>query len=173
MIRRLGALGTLVVALLAGCPAKAPWAPSLPPAFGARVTNGKLQIWTGSPCVGVTRIALYFGPSTAELTLTSPEGVDIELLTLGGPYPVGMTESQPLPADFEWRNEKTMGFSTYGGSSRWGTSTDLTEVIEGSGTHPEDTFWFQDVGWLNPAQVAAQDGRTFLATCTADPAKKS
>lgn len=172
MIRRLGLLGTLVVALVAGCPAKAPWAPSLPPAFGARVTNGKLQIWTGSPCVGVTRIALYFGPSTAQLTLASPEGVDIERLTLGGPYPAGMTESQALPAHFEWRNEKTMDFSTYGGSSHWGTSTDLTEVIEGSESHPENTYWFQDVGWLDPADVAAQDGKTFLAVCTADPARK-
>lgn len=171
-MRRLGVLATLVVALLAGCPNKAPWAPSLPPAFGARVTDGKLQIWTGSRCAGVTRIALYFGPSKAELILTSQDGVDVDHLTLGGPYPVGMTISQALPVGFEWRNEKSMDFSSYGGTSRWGTTTDLVDVIEGSGQHPIDTYWFQDVGWLNSAEVAAQDGKTFLATCTSDPAKK-
>jgi hypothetical protein len=65
-----------------------------------------------------------------------------------------------------------MDFSTFGGSSHWGTSTDPTEVIEGSESHPENTYWFQDVGWLDPADVAAQDGKTFLAVCTADPARK-
>jgi hypothetical protein len=67
-----------------------------------------------------------------------------------------------------------MGISIYGGRysfGGWGSHTNLATVIGESGQHPEDTYWFQDVGWLNPAQVAAQDGKTFLATCTADPAK--
>ncbi|MEB3020131.1 hypothetical protein [[Mycobacterium] crassicus] len=173
-MRRLGVLATLAAALLAGCPSKAPWAPSLPPAFGARVTNGKLEIWTGSRCDGITRIVLSFDPSAAELILTSRTevGVAVDHLTLGGPYPAGMTVSQHLPVGFEWRNQKSMDFSTYGGSSRWGTTTDLDVVRGGSEQHPTDSYWFQDVGWLNPAQVAAQDGKSFLATCTADPAKK-
>jgi hypothetical protein len=64
-----------------------------------------------------------------------------------------------------------MRISIYGGSGGWATSTDLAEVIKGSRQHPADTYWFQDVGWLNPADVAAKDGKTFLATCTPDPAK--
>jgi hypothetical protein len=28
---------------------------------------------------------------------------------------------------------------------------------------------FQGVGWLNPAEVAEQDAKTFLATCTDSP----
>lgn len=172
MIRRLGILAALVVVLLAGCPNKAPWAPSLPPAFGVRVGEGQLQVWTGSPCVGITRVAFYFTPSRAELVLTSTEGVNLDHLSLGGPYPPGLTVSQPLPPDFQWRNEKTLDLFTSGGASRWGTSVDLAAVIEGSERHPDDTYWFRHVGWLNPAEVAEQDGKTFLGICTADPAKE-
>jgi hypothetical protein len=32
----------------------------------------------------------------------------------------------------------------------------------------QDTY-FQGVGWLNPAEVAEQDAKTFLATCTDSP----
>ncbi len=174
MIRRGSALVALLVVLLAGCPNKAPWAPSLPTAFGARVTDGQLQIWTGSRCVGVTRITLNFEPSRAELVLTSrtEDGAEVERLTLGGPYPPGMNVSQPLSPGFDWRNQKSMDLWTYGGSSHWGPSTDLTEVIKGSEQHPVDTYWFRGVGWLNAADVAAKDGKTFLAACTRDPAKK-
>ncbi len=49
------------------------------------------------------------------------------------------------------------------------TTTELAEVIKGSAEHPDDTYWFQGVGWLNPAQVKKQDGKTFLATCTDSP----
>ncbi|MEB3035014.1 hypothetical protein [[Mycobacterium] nativiensis] len=182
MTRRVGVLFALTVMLLAGCRTEpgwhpsAPFAPSLRPAFGARVTDGKLRIWTGSPCVG-TRFALAFEPSRAELVLTS--GVEqtarVEYLTVGGPYPPGLGISAAFPDGFDWRSQESMRISIYGGAHSyggWGSTTDLAEVIRGSEQHPADTYWFQDVGWLNPAEVAAQDGKTFLATCTADPAKK-
>ncbi len=51
----------------------------------------------------------------------------------------------------------------------WGSTTQLAEVIKGSAEHPDDTYWFQGVGWLNPAQVKEQDAKTFLATCTDSP----
>lgn len=182
MIRRVGALVALAVVLLAGCHTEqgwhpsAPFAPSLRPAFGARVTDGQLRIWTGSPCVG-TRFAFAFEPSRAELVLTSDaeQGATVEYLILGGPYPAGLVISKPLPEGFDWRSQESLRISIYGGSHSyggWGSTTDLTEVIRGSTQHPPDTYWFQDVGWLNPAEVAAQDGKSFLATCTPDPAKK-
>jgi hypothetical protein len=178
-VTRRGVLVAVVVAVVAGCHGgndwhpNAPFAPSLRPAFGARVTDGKLQIWTGSRCTGVKRLALAFEPNRAELVLTSEPGADVEHLTLGGQYP-GMQVSHPLPDGFDWHNEESMRISIYGGpgGGGLGSSTDLTEVIEGSEQHPVDTYWFQGVGWLDPADVAAKDGKTFLATCTPDPAKK-
>lgn len=171
MMRSVGVL-LVLAALLTGCDplGKA----SLDPAFGARVTDGRLQIWTGSHCVGVTSLSLSFEPGRAELELSSAaeSGVDVEHFTLGGPYPAGLRVSQPLPDGFDWRAEKSMHLSAHGGSSHWGTSTDLAEVIKGSDQHPPDTYWFQGVGWLNQTDVAAKDGKTFLATCTPDPAKK-
>jgi hypothetical protein len=99
--------------------------------------------------------------------------VEVEHLTLGGPYPAGLEVSQPLPEGFHWHHQESMRISVHPGvPASWGSSTHLAEVIKGSEQHPADTHWFQDIGWLNPADVAAKDGKTFLATCTPDPAKK-
>lgn len=182
MIRRAGALAaaTVVVALLAACDRGDDWspdaqfAPSLRPAFGARVTDGQLRIWTGSRCVGVTRLSLTFDADQAdraELVLTSPRGQDVEHLTVGGRYPA-LEIAEPLPEGFDWHDAESMRLSVYGSPDGWGSSTNLTEVITGSEHHPADTYWFQDVGWLSAAECAAQDGKTFLATCTPDPAKR-
>jgi len=169
----------LALAVVAGCHTgndwhpNAPFAPSLRPAFGARVTDGQLRIWTGSRCTGVKRLALSFEPYPAELVLTSERGAEVEHLTLGGQYP-GLEVSRPLPSGFDWHHEDSMRISIYGvaGGGGLGSSTDLAEVIDGSDQHPVDTYWFQGVGWLDPGEVAAKDGKTFLATCTPDPAKK-
>lgn len=178
MIRRSGALVALAVALLGVCGCD-PWdsasfGPPHPVAFGARVADGNLRVWTGSPCGRTTQVMLSFEPSRAELVLTasSAEGVTFERITLGGPYPPGLEVSRPLPDGFDWRSQQSMRISVDSDSDGWGTSTDLTLVIRESGQHPKDAYWFQDVGWLDPAEVAAQDGKTFLATCT-DPRVKT
>ncbi|UNX56592.1 hypothetical protein MF406_18270 (plasmid) [Georgenia sp. TF02-10] len=175
---------TLVVALVAACDddtgdpddgwdPDAQFAPSLRPAFGVRVTDGDLRFWTGSPCARVTRVALAFEPGDAELVLTarSERGAAVEHLTLAGP-PRGLEVAEPLPEGFDWREATSVRLSVHGSPSGWGSSADLAEVVDGSADHPVDTFWFQDVGWLDPAEVAERDGETFLATCTPDPAKE-
>ena len=69
------------------------------------------------------------------------------------------------------RSWRGMGGPVRGGGEKggWGSTTQLAEVIKGSAEHPDDTYWFQGVGWLNPAQVKEQDAKTFLATCTDSP----
>ena len=115
-----------------------------------------------------------FRPSQSELELTAPQGksADVERLTLGGPYP-GLEVTEPLPDGFDWRKQESVDFWVDSEPASWGSSVNIAEVLKGSAEHPDDTYWFQDVGWLNPAEVAAQDGKTFLATCTPDPAKAS
>ena len=179
MIRSVAVTAALALALLTACRAgddgwhpEAPFASSLRPAFGARVTDGQLRIWTGSRCAAVTRLALTFEPVRAELVLTAPNEhpAAVEHLTLGGPYP-GLDVSEPLPEDFDWHSADSLRISVYGGTDGWGSTADLAEVKARSADHPPDTYWFQGVGWLDPADVAARDGTTFLATCTPDPAK--
>jgi hypothetical protein len=177
MMRRTSVLLSVLVALVSACQSNdweqtAPFAPSERPAFGARVTDGNLRIWTGSPCVGITAFSLYFGPDDTELELRAPQNAPFELerLTVGQPYP-GLQVSRPLPPNFDWRAADTVRISVYGGEGGWGSTAQIAEVIKGSASHPDDTYFFQDVGWLNPAQVAEQDGKTFLATCTDDPTK--
>jgi hypothetical protein len=144
------------------------------PAFGARVTDGHLQIWTGSQCRGVTALSLEFDPyqdNRAQWVLgaSNGAGVDVEYFTLGKPVP-GLQVTKALPAGFDWRGAESVQISVDGAQDGWGTTTHLAEVIKGSAEHPEDTYWFQDVGWLNPGDAAAKDGKTFLATCTPQPA---
>ena len=181
MIRSAAAAAALALALLTACRGgddgwhpEAPFASSLRPAFGARVTDGQLRIWTGSRCAAVTRLALTFEPVRAELVLTAPNDhpAAVEHLTIGGPYP-GLDVAEPLPYSFDWRSKDSVRISVYGGTDSWGSTAELAEVKERSAEHPPDTYWFQGVGWLDPADVAAQDGTTFLATCTPDPAKAS
>ncbi len=179
MIRPRTIAATAVVALVAGChwgddwSPEAPFAPSLRPAFGARVTDGQLRIWTGSQCVGVTRLALTFEPDRAQLVLTAPPDrpAAVEYLTLGEPYP-GLAVSEPLPDGFDWRSADSVRISVYGGGDSWGSYANIANVVEESDQHPSDRYLFEGVGWLNAADVAAQDGKTFLATCTPDPAKE-
>jgi hypothetical protein len=170
-------------------------APSLPVAYGVRVTNGKLRIWTGSPCLAATKVKLTFNAdhdTRADLTLRTPlatqkieppagttrndigpdPGVDVEYLTIGGPYS-GFDVVEALPQGFDWRTAKTLLMYLDGPNASWGASGDLSEAITGSAQHPDDTYWFQGVGWLNPAGVTARDGKDFLALCTPDPAKNA
>lgn len=167
---------TMLAVLLTACD-RGGWdpergAPSLRPAFGARVTDGQLHIWTGSPCDSATEINLDFTPNKGRLVLAAPAGetVRVEYLTLGGPYP-GLEVRQPLPEDFDWRSAERLRLWVNGHPGGLGSSSEIAEIISGSAEHPQDTFWFQDVGWLSRSQVAEEDGKTFLATCTPDPAR--
>jgi hypothetical protein len=177
MIQRvLATLSVLaVVAVLVACDPLG--RPSLESAFGARVLDGKLYIWTGAPCHDVVEFGLTFDDnkqdSRAELLMNAPNdvGVDLEHFTLGDQVP-GLKLTKPLPPNFDWRKAESVRITVHGKvTGGWGTTTELAEVIKGSPEHPDDTYLFQGIGWLNPEEVAKQDGKTFLTTCTPDPPK--
>ncbi|SHV80113.1 Uncharacterised protein [Mycobacteroides abscessus subsp. abscessus] len=186
MIRRIHCLGVAFVTLLALCGCDPLGKPSLPVQFGVRVTDGQLRVWTGSPCRGTTAVDVTFntdGRVKAELKLEVPPlpaavgsrkappnpGVEVEYLTVGGPYP-GFDVVTPLPAGFDWRTADTV--SVFPQSPRsFGAVSKLGEAITESDRHPPDTYWFEGIGWLNPAEVAARDGTKFLALCSRDPAQ--
>ena len=157
---------------LATCTPDPAKTPSLPTAFGARVTDGKLLIWTGAPCKDTNGLTLTFEPAQAELQLgiSGDVMVMLERYTFGEPFP-GLDVITPLPGDFDWRSQQTLKLSVHSLGPHEDSQTDLAEVIRGSAAHPDDTYWFQGVGWLNPAEVADQNGKTFLGTCTDDPAR--
>lgn len=180
-VARAVALLLLASAALAGCHKSddfepdAQFAPSLRPAFGARVDDGQLKIWTGSTCTGVTRLAILFdfpskGNPQSELTSTSTSGATVDRFTVGT-APAGMKVKTPLPTGYDWQSAKTATLTLSGPPATWGSNVQLAEVKNGSASHPQDTYYFQGVGWLDQTQVSQQDGKTFLATCTPDPAK--
>lgn len=145
---------------------------SLPLAFGARDTDGDLRLWTGAPCSGATRVTVRFS-ADAKLVLEPADGTpaQIEHLDLRGPYP-GWRVEQALPANFDWRTAEQVDLWIDGGDGQGSKRALVADIIDGSGRHPGDTFWFQDVGWLNPGQVADLDGKIFLTVCTPDPGKQ-
>lgn len=141
--------------------------PGLPDAFGARITDGELRIWTGSRCMGAERAVVAFEPSHSALILVPASGArtDIEYLTVG-PNP-GWEIAKPLPTGFEWRNERKLYLTQIDTGS--GVAADIETIVRDSAAHPADTYWFQGVGWLNPADVAARDGKTFRSFCSPHP----
>lgn len=144
---------------------------SLPLAFGARVTDGELRLWTGAPCSAVTRVTVRFSAG-AQLVLEPADGEPAEFdhLELDGPHP-GWKIVEALPADFDWRAAEQVDLWIDGGDGEGSKRTLMTDIVDESDRHPADTFWFQDVGWLNPGQVADLDGKIFLTVCTPDPAR--
>lgn len=149
----------------------AQFAPSLRPAFGVRVTDGELRFWTGSACGGVTRLGVNLDvgkDSRAEAVFVAGAGgATVEQFTLDA-APAGMTVKSALPTGYDVTKASTAELSVYGPPATWGSSVNLAQVRTDSAAHPSDTYYFQDVGWMNAAQVTAQNGKTFLATCTPD-----
>ena len=177
MIRRRFAVAVAVAALVASsaCDSEKgyrppPGAPSLLPSWGARETDGKLQIWTGTPCVGITKLTLGHDMGGPDLVLTAAasEGASVEHLTLGGPYP-GFRVTESWPAGMDWRTADQLVLQVDGKDVTFGATTEVSDIVNGSPDHPADTFWFDGVGWLNPADVAAKDGKDFAAVCTPNP----
>jgi hypothetical protein len=136
------------------------------PVVGVRVTDDQLRFWTGAPCPFDSGVVLTFQPGQAELILTKTAAPrsDVEFLTLGGPYPE-FTVTHPLPADFNWRTAKSVLLRVDSDGLLWSRTTNLTTPIAESAQHPEDTYYFQDIGWLNPADIADRDRRDFHTIC--------
>ena len=150
---------------------KDPTVASLPPVFGARVTDGQLRLWTGTPCEGLSEVSVTFSPGNGRLILEPPAGrvADVEYLTVDGANP-GLNVTEALPAGFDWRTFETVLLIVDATEGAGSTPTNIAEIIAGSDDHPDDTFYFQGIGWLNPAQVAEQNEKSLLTVCTADPA---
>ncbi|WP_285032513.1 hypothetical protein [Mycolicibacterium sp. lyk4-40-TYG-92] len=186
MIRRILCLSATFVTLMASSGCDPLGKPSLPVQFGVRVTDGQLRLWTGSPCRGTTAVNVTFNMDRrdkAELKLEATPlpaaagshkappnpGSEVEYFTVGGPYP-GFDVVTPLPAQFDWRTADTV-FIFPQSPRAFGAAGKLGEAIKESDRHPHDTYWFEGIGWLNPADVAAQDGRKFLTLCSPDRAQ--
>lgn len=190
-MRGFGALLAVMamLAALTGCDrlgVKSPLDPSLPSAsIGLRVDDGRLEIWTGAPCLGVTEVNLRFNrqrADEAELQLYTPTpesggitpGAEVEHVIVGGPYP-HFVVTKDLPPGFDWRAAETLEFAVGGPATAGREEVDLGPAVDGliadSPKHPE-AYWFPDFGWLTPDEVRAGDRHEFLTLCAPDPANE-
>lgn len=175
-MRRTGALIAVVVsvaAMLVACDTHGPrqrlGRPSLPVQFGLRVTDGQLRIWTGSPCQDVTWVSLRF-TDDARFVWQPPPGevADVEYLVVNGANP-GLDVVETPPQGFTLQNAEFADLTVYAARDELPSRVRIADVVTGSRDHPDDTYYFGAAGWLNAAEVAAQDGETFLAPCSEDP----
>ena len=135
------------------------------PAFGARVTDGKLDIWVPPGCAGVRSVEVGFGFGP-ELVLTDASGMaTLDRFTVGGPYPAGLTVTEAPPPDFDWRAVEYLFVDVDSTPKGWAGTSRMADVVEGSDSHPDDTFYFGGVGWLDPEGVAEREGKEFAGVC--------
>lgn len=155
----------------------AQFAPSLRPVVGVRVDDGEVRLWLGRACEGVTGVRAVLetdGGADARFAATAPDpGVRLLRMRLTDDGRDVRTRSgleviEPLPADFEVGTADELVLSL-AGATAWGTRTELRDVVEGSPKHDPDTYYFDQIGWLGPEQVADRDGEDFLTPCTPDP----
>ncbi|MGH1565683.1 hypothetical protein [Mumia sp. DW29H23] len=174
--RRLAVAAALAlgVVTIAACDGDAPFAPSLPSAAGYRDDAGALAIWTGTPCTGVTRVALTFTTTDDErvrLVLRAQEpGVTVERLDLARPDPA-FTVDEALPAGFDWRDAERISLLMDASEPSWSSTVAVADVVDGSPDHGAGTYLFDDLGWKDQDDVRAENGSSFLTLCTPDPEK--
>ena len=164
MLRRfLAVVGSAGVMALSGCVA-APWsAPEQPrPAAGARVVDGRLELWLGASCPGVTAVHVTAKDSTGqqvaswEAEAADPGGAFVERIVVGG-------DNRELRADsssFNWNGAEVVDVEV-GTASRDRAASGYWTVkglTEGGGP---DEWLVQDRGWVTEqgyAELAASDG---------------
>lgn len=144
----------------------AQFAPEKRPAFGAREADGKLQIWMPPGCVGVRSIELTFGRHGPDLVLTATSGTaTLDRFTVGSPDP-GLTVTEAPPPDFDWRTVDELHLNVESTPKGFAAVSAVADIVDGSGDHPDNTFFFDGVGWLDPEGVAARIGKDFEGVCT-------
>lgn len=161
-----------LVPVVGACDTDPPFAPPLPSAAGYREVGGALRIWTGTPCTGVTRVAVTYtmpDDSRERLVLTAPPpGVTLEHLDVARPGARFTVEERPSAA-FDWRDAEQASLVIDATEPAWGSVVDLADVVDGSAEHDPQTYLFDDLGWKSPADVAAQNAESFLTVCTPAP----
>ncbi|TNC42291.1 hypothetical protein [Mumia zhuanghuii] len=165
----------LAVGLVMACDPAGTTLPELPKVAALRAPASALEILTGPPCEGVTRIRLMFTAADGTLVRTvveAPRPRTVEQLTVGV-APEGFTVTEPLPPAFDWRDFEELSIDAGPGDGWVGRATvPLAEVAAGGAEHADDAAAFvPGAGWLDAAEISARDGEDFLMLCTPEPAR--
>ncbi len=139
------------------------WKPPPTRSFGVRITDGHLDIWTLSPCRDV-QVMEFEMPSSEYWESVDPAGTDVEYVRVGGPYS-GFRLRQAARGEQDWSRAESIWFAVTIGGKSFGGRAPLTEAVEHSSQHPGNVYYVSNVGWLDPAEAAARNGKDFLGLC--------
>jgi len=148
---------------LAGCDPG--WERPLPVEVPARSDEGALEIWTGVPCVGVTKIEYLFRaegvePITVGYRARRPQIV--ERWRFGSP-PAGF-RAIPLPPDVEWRSFEDLLIRMDGPGGQRSVTLDLTPIAD----EEAGSDYLVGREWLDQDAVLAGDGVDYALPCSPD-----
>jgi len=147
-----------------------PQDPQYPVVFGIRVTDNHFWISTARPCPTHAVLSVVFPGSKMATPISVTLLKPIDTLDLTDPGP-DVTVQQYMAQGFLWSDEGTRVEITTqfpDGSSSFFSAVNFTDLQEESADYP-DQFFFGQMGWLAPDDVAARDGIDLLTVCTPRP----
>jgi hypothetical protein len=156
-----------VLVLLTGCDLfhDRDWEKPLPAAVAVRAEGQRLEIWTGTPCDGVTRVDLVFDPGAVDPVVASYRSArprQVETVVVGRPLP-GFTAETELPADFDWEAFDEVSIVVHAGDDRRSAKAELVRLGD------DDGDYLVRGEWLGTAEVAEGDGEDYGLLCSAEP----
>lgn len=135
---------------------------------GLRVDGDELSVWPGEQCRDVR---------TASVRVSVREPRRLEVLRLQGtepggdlgPFSVPELQDDP-PAGLEvverWSDGLDLAqFETVTVTVSGSQQTSLEPVLEGSGDHPGEYWFGDDLGWMSVPEAMQRDGEDFYSLC--------
>jgi len=144
--------------------------PPLPVVWGARANGEDLSFSFGSECQPPATVSVLFASYANLSGLTFSFSIDEPLSEFEiGALPSSATVLQKLPESFDWHKSSMMSVLLQFGDQSWSwrsamSESDMAEVMR-SEMHPLDEFYFREIGWSTPSEVAARDGVDLLTFC--------
>jgi len=147
-----------------------PSSPSLLVYWGVRTDGDDLKFSFGSTCDPPFTVNVLFasygqfaGQDFSFSTSESIAGFDMDAL------PSDAVILSSLPESYDWRKSPMMTLYLQFSDTSWSwlygmAEDDLAEVMA-SDQHPSNEYYFGDIGWMTPAEVAARDGVDLLTVC--------
>lgn len=177
-MRRWVVLAMVVVAIVLGAlkacdSGSGGYVEPVPALIAARADGERLEIWTGTPCEGVTEIVLVLDPGApdplARVEYVAREPQALDRFDLGTP-PEGFTARVPLPEGVSWRDAEDVSvtFTLADGQRSAGVDLNaLADAADSAETGPDDYLLGDQV--RTDDEVLEGDGDDYALVCSPDP----
>lgn len=138
----------------------------LPSVVGARVVDGQLELFTGTPCADVTEVEVRLDPGAREVlatvVMTAMQPTELDRFRIDE-APTGFRATAPLPAGVSWSDADGADLRVTTTDGDRSASVDLAELRE-QDEHPGD--YLVGTRWLSEDEVLDGDGGDYALLCS-------